>query len=392
MRKQDRQETAFGIASGAGLRDGEALLFQAWSVHRAGLYLDRLLRCRPRRWRLHCLKRGFQIALRQTGDGAEAGHHQRLAQTGHGAESKFNQSRQHCFNPLLLRTQAVGAAEILTEAAYEVTERIFAVGQCGIKALAPIGLTKQFVGVKFIGQGADAHIDWLGKEHFNGAIRGFLTSGIAIKEQHNAFSHALEAAGVIAGQRGAKRCDSVGHACCMTRNDIRVSLADEGSARINDRLLRQVNAVQTAALMEHAAFRGIQVFRLIFGVELPCAECNGSAHFIADREDHAVTEAVDWALAPIAHKTGCSEDIKVWNGIAAAGAIIGTSAALVMGAQAFEVAHERVPSIRCGADIESFAHRFRDIACIKCGARACTDFGVSQSLAIEIRRDRVCAE
>ena len=128
------------------------------------------------------------------------------------------------------------------------------------------------------------------------------------------------------------------------------------------------------------------------GIELPCAECNGRAHFIADWEDHPVAEAVDWALAPVAYKARGSKDIQFRNGVAATRAVIGAATSLVVRAQAFQVAHERVPSIRRGTDIESFAHRFRDIVCIKCGARACTDFGVSQSLAIEIRSDRVCAE
>ena len=167
---------------------------------------------------------------------------------------------------MLLRAQSVGAAEILTEAAYKVTQCIFAVGKRGIETLAPIGLAQQFVRIKFIRQRADAHIDGLGEEHFNGAVRGFLPSGIAIKEQHDAFSHALQATGVIAGQCSAERCYRVRHACCVTRDDIRVSLADQGSARINDRLLCKVNAVQAASLVEHAALRGIQVFRLIFRV------------------------------------------------------------------------------------------------------------------------------
>ena len=167
---------------------------------------------------------------------------------------------------MLLRAQSVGAAEILTEAAYKVTQCIFAVGKRSIKALAPIGLTQQFVRVKFIGQRTDAHIDWLGKEHFNGAVCGFLPSGIAIKEQHDPFGHAFEAAGVIARQCSTECCDSVGHACCVTRDDIRVSLADQCGARVNDRLLCQMNSVQAATLMEHAALRGIQVFRLIFSV------------------------------------------------------------------------------------------------------------------------------
>ena len=392
MRQQDGQEAALGIATSACLRNGKALFFQTRSVHRAGLHLNRLLRSRARRGRFHCLKRSFQIAFRQTGDGAQAGHHQCLAQTRHGAESKFHKSRQHCFDPLLLRTQSVGAAEILTEAADEVPECIFAVGKCGIETLAPIGLTQQFVRVKFIGQRADAHIDWLGKEHFDGAVCGFLPSGIAIKEQHDAFGDALQATGVLAGECSTECCHGVGHTGCVAGDDVRVSLADECGAGINDGLLCQVNAVQAASLVEDAAFRRIQVFRLVFGVELPCPECNGSAHFIANRKDHPVAESVDWTLASIAHKAGCSEDIKVWNGIAAAGAIIGTSAALVMGAQAFEVANERIPSIGRRADIETFAHRFRNIACIEGGAGASANLRVRQRLAIEIGGDGVCAE
>ena len=153
-----------------------------------------------------------------------------------------------------------------------------------------------------------------------------------------------------------------------------------------------MNTVQAASLVEHAALRRIQVFRLVFSVQLSCAECNGGAHFIADRKDHPVAESVDWTLAPIAHETGCSEDIEVWNGVAAAGAIVGTTAALVMGAQTIEVANERVPSIGRRADVESFAHRFRNIARIEGGAGASANLRVCQRLAIEIGGDGVGSE
>ena len=76
----------------------------------------------------------------------------------------------------------------------------------------------------------------------------------------------------------------------------------------------------------------------------------------------------------------------------AAGTIIGTAAALVVRAQAIEVANERVPSIGRRADIESFAHRFRNIARIEGGAGASANLRVCQRLAIEIGGDGVGAE
>jgi hypothetical protein len=97
-------------------------------------------------------------------------------------------------------------------------------------------------------------------------------------------------------------------------------------------------------------------------------------------------------LASIAHEAGCSEDIQVWNGVAAAGAIVGTAAVLVVRAQAIEVANKRVPSIGRRADIETFAHRFRNIARIKGGAGASANLRVCQRLSIEIGGDGVGAE
>ena len=279
----------------------------------------------------------------------------------------------------------VGGAEVLAEAAHEVAQGVLALGKRLVEARTSAFLAQELVRVQFIGQRADAHVDRLGEEHLDGAVRCLLSGGVAVEEKHDALREPLEDARVVAGERGAERRHHVGHAGGVAGDDVRVALADDGRTGVDDRLLCQVNAVQPAALVEHAAFRRIQVLRLVFRVDLPRTEGDRLAHLVADREDHAVAEAVDGSLPSVAHQAGGAEDVELRHGIV-------TARTRAVRAQAIDVAHEAVPAIGRGAQLEALAHLGGDPAAVERGVGGGAGLGVSQRLAEVVGGDRVGAE
>ena len=386
MRQEDRQEPAFRVATCACLGRGKALFLERGSIDAFGADLHLLL-LRRRAWcrRLDRLERRFQVTLGKPGDGRQARHHERAAQAGHLAEAELHQPCQHRLDALLLRAQAVGGTEVLAEAAHEVAQRVLALGKRLVEAGAATFLAQEFVRIQFIGQRADAHVDRLGEEHLDGAVRGLLPGSVAVEEEHDALRKALQDARVLTGERGAERCHHVGHAGGVAGDDIGVALADDGRARVDDRLLGEVDAVQSAALVEHAAFGGIQVLRLVFRIDLPGAEGDRLAHLVADREDHAVAEAVDGALPAVADQAGRAEGVELRHGIVAA-------RTRAVRAQAIDVSHEAVPAIRRGAQLESLAHLRADPAPLERGIGGGAGLGMRQGLAEGVGGDGIRAE
>ena len=384
MREQQGEQVALGLAAGAGLRRGESLVLERGPV-RGLVSLHLGLGRGARRGGAHGLQRRLELALRESRDRREARHHERPAQPGHLPEAELHQPREHGLDPLLLRAQAARAPEILPEPAHEVVQGVLAGGERGVEALAAAGLAQQLVRVEVVRQRADAHVDRLGEEHLDGAVGGLLPGGVAVEEEHHALGHALEDAGVVAGQRGPQRGHRVGDARLVAGDHVGVALADHGRLGVDDRLLCQVDPVQPAALVEYAALRRVQVLGLVLLVDLPGAEGDRLAHLVADREDHAVAEAVDRPLAAVAHEARRAERVEVGHGVVSA-------APGMVRPQAVEVADERVPRVRGGAELEALSHRRGEAARVQRGARGRAGLLVRERLAEEVRGDGVGAQ
>ena len=373
---QDREQVALGGAARARLSGFEALRLERGSWLTPGVRgAHRFLRSGGTWARgAHGLERRLELALGKARDRRQARHHHGAPQARHRAEAELDEARERRLDPLLARAQAVGGAEIAAEAADEVGEGVLAARERLVEAGTAARLPEQLVRVELVRQRADAHVHRLGEERLDGAVGRALARGVAVEEEDDLVGKALEDPRVLARQRGAEGGDRVGHARLVACDDVGIALADDRGAGVDDRLLRQVDAVEPAALVEDAALRAVEVLGLVLGVDLPGAEGDGRTHLVADREDDPVAEAVDWPLSPVADESRGAEHLERRHGVVAlrAGAVL---------AQALEVAHERVPPGGRGAEAEALLHGLGDAACGDRGAGGGASLGMRERLA-----------
>ena len=111
------------------------------------------------------------------------------------------------------------------------------------------------------------------------------------KQKISFVADAEDARQVLRRGRRAERRDRISDAGLMQSNDVHVAFNDEQPRQGSRRLARFVQAVQLAALVEQLGLRRVQVLGLAL-VEHAPAEADRAAARIADREHHAIAEAV----------------------------------------------------------------------------------------------------
>ena len=115
------------------------------------------------------------------------------------------------------------------------------------------------------------------------APRGLAARGVAVEAEHDGVGQPEQLLHVHRRGRGAERRHRVLDAVLRQRDDVHVALDDDDAAGVADRVARQEQAVELAALREQRRFRRVQVLGLAVA-EHAAAEADHAAAAVVDRE------------------------------------------------------------------------------------------------------------
>ncbi len=123
------------------------------------------------------------------------------------------------------------------------------------------------------------------------ATRGLATGRIAVEREDHVIGGTQQRADMRTRDCGAERGDGFGEAGLRQLDDIEIALADDGTARLPDRIARLVQPVELLALAKHRRLGRIEVFRFA-GAQDARTEADHLTARIADRKHDATAEAV----------------------------------------------------------------------------------------------------
>jgi hypothetical protein len=166
-------------------------------------------------------------------------------------------------------------------------------GDARLECLAAL-LAHERVGILALGQEEEADLApvlCLGQHVLQRAPCRRATGAVAVEGEHD-LVHQPERAPQVLGRRcRAERRDRVVQPRLVQARDVHVTLDDEQALQRQARLSRFIQAVELAALMEQRRLGRIEVLRLA-AVDHAAAEADDPAARVADREHHAIAEAV----------------------------------------------------------------------------------------------------
>lgn len=153
------------------------------------------------------------------------------------------------------------------------------------------------IGVLTRGERCDSHAEAGGEEDGEGALDGRAAGAVGIEAEDGGIDVALEQAGLGGCEGGALRGDDVGQSTFRNADEVELSLAHDGQAGVGQRAAGFVQPVKRAAFAEERGFRGIDIFRRVFGGrENASAESNDFAVVVADGKHESLPEAVGQRL------------------------------------------------------------------------------------------------
>ena len=140
---------------------------------------------------------------------------------------------------------------------------------------------------------------------------------------------ALDQIHLLLGDRGAVGCDDLCEAEGVCGNHVHVALDDHGAVGATDGVIRAVEAVEVAALVEQRGLRCVEVLRRVLRVEGTRAEADETLPDVPGGEDEPVAEAVVDTAVLGAHGEARLDDIVL--GEAACNQVVGQGAPIVRG-------------------------------------------------------------
>jgi hypothetical protein len=188
---------------------------------------------------------------------------------------------------------------------------------------------------------------------------------VAVETEHELARDAEQAIEVFGRGRRAERRDRPGDAGLREADHVHVAFHDQQPLDFPQRLPRLVEPVQLPALVEQRRLGRVQVLGLAL-VEDAAAERDRPAARVADREHHAIAEAVVESGLPLAaalhHEAGLEQGVLAFR----------------RSAEAFQYG---IPGVRCVADRELDAAFRADAAVLEVFFRA---RGLAQGVAVEL--------
>ena len=227
---------------------------------------------------------------------AEAGGQRLYPFALHDLVGLLGHGLQHGRNGLGLLLRGGGRGPVLEKKVHAEFQRVGGRSHLFLELL-PAVFVQEFVGVQRAAEVRQAHVQARVHENFRGPHRGGYAGAVAVEHHHGVLGVAAYEAGVLAGQRRAQRGHGPVHAVLVRAYHVHVAFQQQQAAALA--YLRQglVDAVKGAALREQDGFRGVQVFRLRFGVQHAPAESHGVAGLVADGEHDAAAESVGHPVA-----------------------------------------------------------------------------------------------
>jgi hypothetical protein len=150
------------------------------------------------------------------------------------------------------------------------------------------------VGVLALGQEQEAHLAAV-LQHRQGVLQGapggLAAGAVAVEAEHHLGHGAEQPVQVFAGGGGAQGGHGVADAELGQGHHVHVALHHQQAFQLAFRLARLEQAVQLLALVEHGAFRAVEVLGLVVA-QHPAAEADHPAAAVADGEHDPVAEAV----------------------------------------------------------------------------------------------------
>ena len=125
-----------------------------------------------------------------------------------------------------------------------------------------------------------------------------LPGRVGVERQHHLLDHPRERGDLLVGDRRAHHPDRLLDPGLVQGQHVRVALDHDRPARLGDRRLGQVDAVEHLALVEEVGLGRVDVLRPLVGAHRPAAEAERAAAAVADREHDPRAEAVVLAPAP----------------------------------------------------------------------------------------------
>ena len=216
-----------------------------------------------------------QVLLAQVREGSDSVEDEVPADVVEGLEPQSPQSIEDRLDRPLLAAEALARGQVPLEAADQVVEDVHRLVDRGLEASGAVGLRQEAVRVLAVREGADGEVDVRTEEDLDRTIGGALSRGVPVEDQGHPGADALEPAGVELRQGRAEGGDRIGETGLVAGDGVGVALDDDGMALVDDRLLRQMESVERAGLVEEGVLRAVEVLRFVLGIDDPASKAIG---------------------------------------------------------------------------------------------------------------------